>query len=246
MRASVARVHRRPRAATGAARHARGRRCVHGGRPRREQTALIRAFEYCLPGRARSPGAHPGRAGSRLREGAEPRRIAATILRGSALHPAALRGSSAGDAGGRRRPSARSTHDLLHYGRGERGADHRPVGHRGPPPLPAARPPTPPGTRARSSCWTPRCGSCRSPSSPAAPPGGPGSTSIRCGAPAGDRLRGRARGQRALLAWIGAPRARSRRWPRRAGSASAVSTPPGRRLALRDLPRATTATPTRG
>ena len=60
---------------------------VHGIDPRLEQTALIRAFEYCLPSERLTRGVTLAELGARLRDGAEVAEgTDATILRGLSAH----------------------------------------------------------------------------------------------------------------------------------------------------------------
>ena len=71
----------------GAARMLDAAAVVHGIDPRLEQTALIRAFEYCLPSERLTQGVTLAELGARLRDGAEVMDgAAATILRGLGAH----------------------------------------------------------------------------------------------------------------------------------------------------------------
>ena len=179
--------------------------------------ALIRAFENCLPperlcaaspfpswasgcgtapGSRRERGRHPGRAGG--------------------AHPAAVRRSRTGHAAAVERSAASRTAGAAPTRCRGRRAHHRPVGPPGSRRACSA-PLKRPARRAPSSCWTPPCGPCPSPSSPAAPRGGRGPTSIRsgsCGGPSATRPS--TWSTRPTGLGRGPPRRRSRRSPRRA------------------------------
>ena len=161
---------------------------VHGIDPQLEQTALIRAFEYCLPLRTPDPGGHACRAGpaaaggcrGRRRDGRRP------AARARGPHPAAVRRSRPGHAGGRRHPAGARGRRRTDAPRSrQRGPDHGAVGSPRPRCLPAAGRRVRPRRPDPCSCSTRPCGSCRWPSSAAGRPGGPGSTSSRYASSAG-------------------------------------------------------------
>ena len=164
---------------------------VHGIDPRLEQTALIRAFEYCLPSERLTRGVTLSELGARLRSGAE---VAdgtdATILRGLSAHillPYAdavpvmrkavdtLVGLEDGD-------------ELLRLGAVQCGPDHGSVGSPRPRRLPVASRRDRPGRRiasgARHDPVDPVTGRTERRDSPA----GGGVHRAGTGAPPGDRL----------------------------------------------------------
>ena len=174
---------------------------VHGIDPRLEQTALIRAFEYCLPSERLTQGVTLPELGARLRDGAEVADgPAATILRGLSAHILLPYAEAVPIM---REPSTRSLQledgdELLRLGAVSVALTTALWDHARPSRLPAASRRDRPGRRIAAAAGHHAVDPVAGRADRRDAPAGGGVHRAGAGAPTGDRLRGRARGERRL------------------------------------------------